>query len=123
MIDYHADGELNAHVDSVRFSGKTVSGLSLLSPAIMRLRPAPDAEDPEADSDSYHVTFSTPMDGEAGHVDLLLPPRSLYVLSRASRYQYTHELRPDHSRFLGLAEPVVRSHRMSVIFRDALPDE
>jgi alkylated DNA repair protein alkB homolog 7 len=121
VIDYHANGELNAHVDSVRFSGKTVSGLSLMSPAIMRLRPAPDVEGLDSDSNSYHVTFQTARN-DAGHVDLLLPPRSLYVLSRASRYLYTHELLPNNSSFLGSAAPVVRSHRMSVIFRDALTD-
>lgn len=102
-IDLHADGELNAHVDSVRFSGGIVAGLSLLSPSIMRLRP----EQPEGAQAE-----------DKGHVDLLLPVRSLYVLSAVSRYRYTHELLPNGSVFRG--SPVERGHRLSIIFRDAL---
>jgi alkylated DNA repair protein alkB family protein 7 len=96
-IDLHPDGALNAHVDSVRFSGDIVGGLSLQSPSIMRLKP-------EAQ-------------GESGHVDLFLPPLSLYVLSGPSRYSYTHELLPTGDTFGGVA--VERDHRLSVIFRDA----
>jgi alkylated DNA repair protein alkB family protein 7 len=96
-IDLHPDGALNAHVDSVRFSGDIVGGLSLLSPSIMRLKP--EAE------------------GESGHVDLFLPPLSLYVLSGPSRFSYTHELLPTGDTFNGVA--VEREHRLSVIFRDA----
>lgn len=96
-IDLHPEGALNAHVDSVRFSGDIVGGLSLQSPSIMRLKP-------EAQ-------------GEPGHVDLFLPPLSLYVLSGPSRYSYTHELLPTGEAFAGVA--VERDHRLSVMFRDA----
>jgi alkylated DNA repair protein alkB family protein 7 len=96
-IDLHPEGALNAHVDSVRFSGDIVGGLSLLSPSIMRLKP--EAE------------------GESGHVDMFLPPLSLYVISGPSRYSYTHELLPSGESFGGVA--VDRDHRLSVIFRDA----
>jgi alkylated DNA repair protein alkB family protein 7 len=96
-IDLHPAGELNAHVDSVRFSGDVVAGLSLMSPCIMRLKP----EDNKA----------------SGHVDLYLPPLSLYVLSGPSRYSYTHELLPTGDSFGGVA--VERDHRLSIIFRDA----
>ncbi|GKY94236.1 alpha-ketoglutarate-dependent dioxygenase alkB 7, mitochondrial [Mayamaea pseudoterrestris] len=104
VIDLHSDGELNAHVDSVRFSGLTVSGLSLLSPCIMRLRPSSDALD-EWQGGS--------MDG---HVDLLLPPRSLYCLSGPSRFRYSHELLSSGSLFQG--DAVARDRRLSVVFRD-----
>ena len=39
-IDLSKDGRLDAHVDSVKFSGGIVAGISLLSDSIMRLRPA-----------------------------------------------------------------------------------
>jgi alkylated DNA repair protein alkB family protein 7 len=96
-IDLHPEGALNAHVDSVRFSGDIVGGLSLLSPSIMRLKPEGE--------------------GESGHVDLFLPPLSLYVISGPSRYSYTHELLPTGATFGGVA--VERNHRLSVMFRDA----
>lgn len=100
-IDLHKDGELNAHVDSVRFSGDLVAGLSLSSSSIMRLKP--DAE-----------SHNAPMEG---HVDLYLPTCSLYVLSGIARYGYTHELLPSNATFSG--EQVYRNRRLSIIFRDA----
>ncbi|GAX20174.1 alkylated DNA repair protein alkB homolog 7 [Fistulifera solaris] len=101
-IDLRKDGELNEHVDSVRFSGDLVAGLSLLSSSIMRLKP--DAS-------------TNPDESVKGHVDLYLPSRSLYVLSGVSRYSYTHELLPGRSLFKGNA--VDRDRRISIIFRDA----
>lgn len=96
-IDLDEKGSLNAHVDSIRFSGNLVAGLSLLSSSVMRLKPA--------DATSH------------GSVDLYLPPWSLYVLSGVSRYEYTHELLPSGSFYQG--NSVERGQRLSVIFRDA----
>jgi alkylated DNA repair protein alkB homolog 7 len=105
-IDLKQDGELKAHIDSVRFSGGMVAGVSLLSSSIMRLRPGADAG----------------RDPNEGFVDLLLPPLSLYVLTGVSRYQYAHELLPTGSTFTahdGTMTDVERLHRLSIIFRDA----
>jgi alkylated DNA repair protein alkB family protein 7 len=107
-IDLKRDGELKAHVDSIKFSGDVVAGISLLSSCIMRLKPDEGGKDNKA--------------AESGWVDLLLPPLSLYVLSGFSRYQYSHELLPCGSIFeqsCGSQVTVERDHRLSVIFRDA----
>jgi len=152
VIDLHADGELNGHVDSVRFSGDLVSGLSLLSSSIMRLRPATEEQLAQAANDrgsddgdsggggiysksSLSSTISQEQsdrsgidddddddDDSKGYVDLLLPPLSLYVLSGAARYRYTHELLPSNAPFKDRGE-VVRDHRLSIIFRDEKCDE
>eukprot|EP00586_Coscinodiscus_wailesii_P013203 CAMPEP_0172506632 /NCGR_PEP_ID=MMETSP1066-20121228/196809_1 /TAXON_ID=671091 /ORGANISM="Coscinodiscus wailesii, Strain CCMP2513" /LENGTH=237 /DNA_ID=CAMNT_0013283741 /DNA_START=74 /DNA_END=787 /DNA_ORIENTATION=- len=110
VIDLKEDGELTAHVDSVRFSGGIVAGLSLMSPSVMRLRPdATPLDDKSSDVDN-------------GHVDLYLPPLSLYVLSGVSRYEYTHELLPTNSIFqesMSREFNVTRGRRISIIFRDA----
>jgi alkylated DNA repair protein alkB family protein 7 len=100
-IDLKRDGDLKAHVDSVKFSGGVVAGISLLSSSIMRLKP----------------------DGESigGWVDMYLPPLSLYILSSVSRYRYSHELLPCGSIFErpdGTTILVQRDQRLSVIFRD-----
>eukprot|EP00934_Nitzschia_sp_Nitz4_P006031 Nitzschia sp. Nitz4//scaffold189_size62959//37418//38228//NITZ4_006311-RA/size62959-snap-gene-0.9-mRNA-1//-1//CDS//3329539905//6021//frame0 len=103
-IDYKKDGELNAHVDSIKFSGDIVSGVSLLSPATMRLVPD-DAP-------------------EEGHVDIYLPPLSLYALTGVGRYRYSHELLQGTTVFScpsGEEITVQRDHRLSIIFRDAKP--
>jgi alkylated DNA repair protein alkB family protein 7 len=104
-IDLKRDGKLKAHVDSVKFSGGVVAGISLLSSSVMRLKP----------------------DGEpnGGWVDMYLPPLSLYILSSLSRYRYSHELLPCSSIFEkpdGTTILVQRDQRLSVIFRDAKQD-
>ena len=123
-IDLSAQGELSAHVDSVKFSGDIVAGLSLLSDAIMRLRPSsPDWESGESKSMYCSDNASN------GYVDLYLPQLSLYVLSGMSRYDYTHELLPSRTTFefvddtqsntlVGESVDVVRGRRLSIIFRD-----
>lgn len=109
-IDLHQDGELNAHVDSVRFSGNLVAGLSLLSDAIMRLKPSCDPSLNDNLEGSNTIESSE-------YIDLLLPRRSLYVLTGMSRYGFSHELLPSGSIFRGTT-PIQRDRRISVIFRD-----
>ena len=154
-IDLKVDGELNAHVDSVKFSGDLIAGLSLLSPSIMRLKPAGDDYIDEEtavgkDGDgAYRSKVSSNFDSKSqeendeGWVDLYLPPRSLYALTGVGRYRYSHELLPTGSTFtlqgscgddngnvlttdmttINNGRPtqitVDRSHRLSIIFRDA----
>ena len=129
-IDLHKDGELQAHVDSVRFSGDIVAGLSLLSPSIMRLLPANNSKDDDDDDTSSTSIASSDKERindnmSQGWVDLYLPPRSLYVLSGPARYGMSHQLLPTGSVFgekkQGHGEfpiTVHRDHRLSVIFRD-----
>jgi alkylated DNA repair protein alkB family protein 7 len=112
-IDLKREGELKAHVDSIRFSGELVAGLSLLSPSIMRLVP----------DDGTNNDINANTDDMVGHVDLYLPPLSLYALTGVGRYKYSHQLLPDSSVFVnsidGTRTVVMRDQRLSVIFRDA----
>ncbi len=148
-IHLKKDGELTAHVDSVKFSGGIVAGLSLLSPSIMRLRPAAPSELSNENIDAEDLISSKVTSGNDdgaegkalmnnGHVDLYLPPLSLYILCGVSRYRYTHELLPSGSKFIfqhcidvtdeddeerhNVLKSVIdveREDRLSVIFRDA----
>lgn len=126
-IDLSADGRLDAHIDSVKFSGDIVAGISLLSDSIMRLKPCSDEW--KSESDEGKTTSSNQMK-DSGHVDLYLPKQSLYVLSGMSRFSYTHELLPCGSSFdfidagdiQNVRETinVERGRRLSIIFRDEL---
>jgi alkylated DNA repair protein alkB homolog 7 len=110
VIDLGQNGMLRPHVDSVRFSGGLVAGVSLMSPSIMRLKPAVEAYG----------------DRPEGLVDLLLPRLSLYVLSGVSRYKYTHELLESGACFEdneGMRRQIERDSRVSVIFRDSKQTE
>ncbi|KAL7511778.1 hypothetical protein ACHAXN_012437 [Cyclotella atomus] len=124
-IDLSADGRLDAHVDSIKFSGDIVAGISLLSDSIMRLKPCSE----EWKSSDANHTASSSLQVE-GHVDLYLPKLSLYVLAGMSRFTYTHELLPSGSMFeFTNAESKIegvrvdRGRRLSVIFRDELRTE
>jgi alkylated DNA repair protein alkB family protein 7 len=95
-IDLSADGFISKHVDSIKFSGEFVAGLSLLSSAVMRLTNTKDPSDV---------------------VDMLLPPRSLYILRAEARYDFEHEiLCASESQYR--EEPILRGRRLSLIFRD-----
>ena len=121
-IQLRKDSELKAHVDSVKFSGEIVAGLSLASASIMRLKPASPSE-LSSQEDEEHVDASEDQSKSlenVGHVDLFLPPLSLYILSGVSRFRYTHELLPSHSIFQYNGHDILveRQSRLSIIFRD-----
>lgn len=128
-IDLSSNGELKPHVDSVKFSGKIVAGLSLISDAVMRLRPSAKEWECEKKDNEHSVGCGD----SDGYVDLFLPKLSLYVLSGMSRYSFTHELLPSSATFELRHEDrgadvidknrceniVLRGRRLSIIFRDA----
>jgi hypothetical protein len=87
-LDLAPAAALGAHVDSVKFSGGVVAGLSLCCDGVMTLaEAAPAGRPPRA-------------------LAVRLPRRSLYVLQGAARYEYTHAIEPRSER------------RVSVILRD-----
>ncbi|XP_076233309.1 alpha-ketoglutarate-dependent dioxygenase alkB homolog 7, mitochondrial [Calliopsis andreniformis] len=96
VLDLAAEGWIKPHVDSVRFCGEIIAGLSLLSDSVMRL---------------------TMVGKEATHKeDFLLPQRSLYIMSGTARYDYNHEiLKNEESYFEGRHIPKTR--RISIICR------
>ncbi|XP_037527941.1 alpha-ketoglutarate-dependent dioxygenase alkB homolog 7, mitochondrial [Rhipicephalus sanguineus] len=95
-LDLLEDGHIKPHVDSVRFCGDTIAGLSLLSSSIMKLVH-------EKKPDKW--------------VKIFLRRRSLYIMRGVARYDYTHEiLANQHSVFR--STPVHKSRRISVICRN-----
>ncbi|XP_007562948.1 alpha-ketoglutarate-dependent dioxygenase alkB homolog 7, mitochondrial [Poecilia formosa] len=96
VLDLDKAGYIKPHVDSVKFCGSTIAGLSLLSDSIMRL-----------------VKENEPSEW----LDLLLTRRSLYILRDQARYDFTHEvLKDEESVFNGHRVP--RQRRISVICRN-----
>ncbi|EDV22328.1 uncharacterized protein TRIADDRAFT_28544 [Trichoplax adhaerens] len=96
ILDLAENGYIKAHVDSIKFCGRTIAGISLLSASIMRLK----------------------LDGKPDDipVDILLQRRSLYIMKDSARYDYTHEiLKDEESHWKGVHIP--RSRRISVIRR------
>ncbi|XP_022608303.1 alpha-ketoglutarate-dependent dioxygenase alkB homolog 7, mitochondrial [Seriola dumerili] len=96
ILDLDKTGYIKPHIDSVKFCGNTIAGLSLLSDSIMRL---------------------VKEDASNEWLDLLLPRRSLYILRDQARYNFTHEiLKDEESVFSGQRVP--RQRRISVICRN-----
>uniref|UniRef100_A0AC34RPG9 Alpha-ketoglutarate-dependent dioxygenase AlkB-like domain-containing protein n=2 Tax=Panagrolaimus sp. JU765 TaxID=591449 RepID=A0AC34RPG9_9BILA len=97
ILDLHKDGCIKPHIDSIRYCGDVISGVSLMSDSVMRLR----------HKDEKDVLIA----------DLFLKRRSLYKLTGIGRYEFTHEILGENdSNFEG--EHVNRDRRISVICRD-----
>ncbi|NXO01759.1 ALKB7 dioxygenase, partial [Rhinopomastus cyanomelas] len=97
VLDLHQHGHIRPHIDSVKFCGCTIAGVSLLSPSVMRLQ-------------SCHSPRLW--------LELLLPPGSLYILRGAARYDFTHEILPDEVSFFR-GQRVPRGRRVALICRNA----
>ena len=91
VIDVAEDGYILPHVDSIKFSGIVVAGLSLLSQRNMHLR-LPEQTD------------------ELPCIELTLPSRSLYILSNKARFELAHSIECNSSS----------KRRISIIFRDTV---
>ncbi|XP_024880948.1 alpha-ketoglutarate-dependent dioxygenase alkB homolog 7, mitochondrial isoform X1 [Temnothorax curvispinosus] len=102
ILDLAPDGWIKPHIDSVRFCGGIIAGLSLLSDSVMRL--AMEGHEKE------HVAC------------FLLPRRSLYIMSGVARYKYNHEiLKSEESYFEGRHVP--KGRRISIICRSEADPE
>ena len=95
VLDLAPEGWIKPHVDSIRFCGEIITGLSLLTDSVMRLKM---------------------VDNITLYKDFLLPRRSLYIMSGAARYNYNHEiLKNEESFFKG--QHILKGRRISVICR------
>ncbi|XP_074104339.1 alpha-ketoglutarate-dependent dioxygenase alkB homolog 7, mitochondrial isoform X2 [Cotesia typhae] len=100
VLDLAAEGKIKPHVDSVRFCGDIIAGISLLSDCVMRLTQVGNEK-------------------ECRH-DFFLPRRSLYIMSGVARHKYNHEvLGPEESIFND--KKINKTRRISIICRSA-PD-
>jgi alkylated DNA repair protein alkB family protein 7 len=115
--------DLGAHVDSVKFSGKIVSSLSLRSTRILRLTPEyndseniASGQEPWCEADVLRLGLPTV-------VEVILNPRSFYVLAKEFRYRYKHEILGESLRPQLVPSdscPVSLERRFSIMARDAL---
>lgn len=127
ILDLAPDGVIKPHVDSTRYCGTTISGISLLSDSVMRLVRT-DAQRYQQQSESKGTDVDATDDAAYRHrpeaklennfyADLMLPRRSLYIMSHTARYNFTHEiLAKEHSSYRGT--PVPKTRRISIICRN-----
>ncbi|XP_025831021.1 alpha-ketoglutarate-dependent dioxygenase alkB homolog 7, mitochondrial [Agrilus planipennis] len=100
ILDLDEKGVIKPHIDSVRFCGNTIAGLSLLTESVMKL---------------VHEKYK----------DLIakvhLTRRSLYIMKDSARYDYKHELLKN-SESIFKNSPVIKTRRISIICRNE-PDK
>lgn len=101
VLDLAENGHIKPHLDSVKFCGTTIAGISLLSSSVMRLVHLEDQE----------IFCSA-----------LLNRRSLYIMRDIARYEFNHEIL-DNSVSFFRGEKIVKGRRISVICRNQPPAE
>ena len=131
VLELGEEGYIFPHLDT-NLTGGIVAGLCLLSDAVITLQPYQEELFHKFDSERRKVlqrqiadlsTKEHPsiVQPEQPRVELLLPARSLYILTSEARYDWTHGIEvPKFHSFNH--KPVARTRRISVIFRDALPE-
>uniref|UniRef100_A0A1I8PFX8 Alpha-ketoglutarate-dependent dioxygenase AlkB-like domain-containing protein n=1 Tax=Stomoxys calcitrans TaxID=35570 RepID=A0A1I8PFX8_STOCA len=113
ILDLAAEGVIKPHIDSTRYCGHTIAGISLLSDSVMRLVYATNKVE---QSDDYRSQPKAILENNF-YADILLPRRSLYIMSHYARYDFTHEiLANQQSCFMG--QPVKKDRRISIICRN-----
>ncbi|KAG4065425.1 hypothetical protein HA402_002823 [Bradysia odoriphaga] len=119
ILDLAENGVIKPHVDSSRYCGTTIAGLSLLSDSVMRLVRTDETKYLQTNDGNNADEYRTlPKSMENGfYADILLKRRSLYIMRDTSRYNFTHEiLGNEHGFFKG--EKVTKTRRISVICRN-----
>lgn len=113
VLDLAEEGVIKPHVDSVRYCGNTIAGVSLLSDSVMRLVRTNDEEQTNAE---YRQIFSKERHNKYW-ADILLPRRSLYVMKHTARYKFTHEILPAKES-LFRDQLIKKTRRISIICRN-----
>ena len=134
-IDLAAKGGfIGPHIDSIKFSGKIVAGLSLQSSRLMEL---------VHDENEAYMEPKSLLPTHPKSIEMILLPRSLYILTGLTRYNYTHQIygstkklkegeeiqeeEPLHYRYKGCTDlfPLMQQEpqrRLSIILRDVKQD-
>lgn len=86
VIDLAKTGFISPHIDSIKFSGKLIAGLSLQSERLMHLVHS----EVEAEAEPKKLGVNEPQS-----IEIRLPPRSLYILTDLLRYNYSHQIYAD----------------------------
>lgn len=118
VLDLAKDGIIKPHVDSSRYCGNIIAGLSLLTDCIMRLRRVDETKYYQGNnSDQIHVKPDAEATKEFDYyVDILLKRRSLYIMRDSARYKFTHEVLAPGALFK--QQPVDKDRRVSIICRN-----
>ncbi|EGD74509.1 hypothetical protein PTSG_05873 [Salpingoeca rosetta] len=95
ILDLEAEGTIFPHVDSLKYAGPVIAGISMLSDAVM--------------------TFASEKD-PSDVIEAFLPRRSMYIMSNRIRYDYTHAV--EYKQFIWGGNTYERTRRVSLLMRN-----
>lgn len=124
ILDLAADGIIKPHVDSSRYCGSTIAGLSLLSDCIMRLKRVDENQYVQGREGDHENATNRPKPNIQSDenkefdyfVDVLLKRRSLYIMKDSARYKFSHAVLATKSTFND--KEVIKDRRISIICRN-----
>jgi alkylated DNA repair protein alkB homolog 7 len=116
ILDLEATGFIKPHVDSVRYCGSTIAGVSLISDSVMKL--VQTTEDHTASSDYRNQpTLTDEQKKNLYSVKILLKRHSLYIMENSARYNFTHEILKNEESFFK-NQQIIKDRRISIICRN-----
>ncbi|XP_055678245.1 alpha-ketoglutarate-dependent dioxygenase alkB homolog 7, mitochondrial isoform X2 [Lutzomyia longipalpis] len=124
ILDLAEEGVIKPHVDSVRYCGSTIAGVSLLSDSVMKLVRIDEKKYQQSPESDYRKqpdkNDENPTD-PGYFVNILLPARSLYIMRDTARYNFTHEILGNNESSFG-GNPVKKTRRISIVCRNKPKD-
>lgn len=114
---------VGAHVDNIKFSGDFIASLSLNSTRILRLSPSKYEKEYYQSVSEQALFVDSPEDDKKDSFELYAPSRSLYMIIGPMRYDFTHAILGKDQTPWKLKESVPVSRRLSIIFRNAHPND
>lgn len=105
---------IGPHVDSIKFSGDLIAGVSLLSTRTMKmtLLPKEEIHFPANYMNINEYWEQLPYEQHVNEKEFILPPRSMYIMTGIWRYGYQHAILPSPGH-----------RRLSIIYRNELPGD
>lgn len=117
ILDLAKNGVIKPHVDSSRYCGNVIAGLSLLTDCIMRLKRVDEKKYDQGGGSSYQVQQAQDENKEFDYYsDLLLKRRSLYVMKDSARYKFSHAVLATGEMYKGVS--IDKDRRISIICRN-----
>lgn len=138
VIDLAAGGFIGPHVDSLKFSGKLICGLSLSSTRVLRLVKTKSQGGDAGGDGGYgegsdkEAFLDAVGDPTTPVLEAVIRPRSLYIMANVLRYEFTHEVLGAHSPVPSLVlsgdadadgELAEFGRRVSFMIRDTLVEK
>lgn len=131
VLDIAENGYIAPHVDT-NFTGGIVAGLTLLSDAVVTFQPhntelqetllnkkQENSSSENANKNTKLALNTTIVFPELPRIELLVPARSLYIITQEARYNWTHAIEVQENHKFN-AEVVPRNRRISLMFRDEI---